>query len=678
MADVTTVFQDQASWLTGTTLDTVASDPAGKLIPSKGASAVAEIYDAYSLAVYSRIRDGSGTSAANLGKAAAGTIADNGASTYAWAARADDGRSYLTGGKITYAYHASMAKASTDGKTWAQSGGLRFKLTTVTAQVLMTRAGRFSMGIDANSLPYFSWVHNSGTYTITAAAAHIIVANTPTVLHFAATAGTAYFYKDGTLVASIPGLTGKNDPGTGSLVVSCTGVYSDVFLIGEYYNSNALALQCTSGRWEKVVDLGVGKDQTLRYMTIVSKKKFNHSISMQVAFATTEVGLDDARSYGFSVEQYETEKFHAPETTLSHGRYMKVSLNLTGVNFDYQLPIVDSLTIVTRDIGTVTYEQGDLDFSDFILPLPSEIKTPETLSDALAELQALKAITRDIVARQSNLGGGGGYPTISHTVQLTVYEQALRDWLKRVVAESGTDSYSFMNLPVTVKSLAGAVDKLNIFMADHPVETATHGCTAGTIACSASITDHNDDTDAHTGTGTLGLRSLSVHAALVNSTHGLPAGSSFASLLEVDGQIQDACLQGPESSAYVYDHVTGRISSHNVATAVHGAPASHYLVYCGNSVPDGDSLYENAGAVAGHAADQTTHGSDGSIMGLFDVSLAVSTHSGDETSVHGISNTANLLTTSSGLTVTMDSAVDSIVNAALGGHENNCVNFATV
>jgi hypothetical protein len=649
MSDVTTVLNDQTSWETGDLVGLTAFDPAGKLIPSVDATEIASIYDNYSLAVYARIRDGTGTSIASLGQQTTGTLTGG-----TWAARADDGRAYLTGGSISFAYHASMAKADSDGKTRCQGGGLRFKLSSVTAQVLMTRAGRFSLGIDANLLPYFSWVHSTGTSTITALSAHIIVANTPTVLHFSAREGAAYLYKDGALVASVTGLTGINDPGTGALVVACTGVYSDAFLVGEYYNSGMLAAQRYSGTWEKTVDLGVGKDQTLRYFTIVSKKKFNHAISIAISFATTEATLDDARVYNFSVDQYETEKYHAPETTLTHGRYMKVALSLSGRNFDYQLPIVDSLTLVTRDIGTVLYEPGDLDFDDFYLPEPTETQTPESLEGALADLARLKAAITEIRQRQESVGFGFG----RRIAALEKPHAALVTGVHGVSDGSAIASVNVVDSQITSACAAGAPGGTIHEAIDALISTAIGA--GGTIheAIDALIS---------TAIGAGGVIDnavdslISTHAAIRVNVHGVGAGSYIA-------------YTGAPYQGYAVEEIAvGAVTTHVANADPHsgGTGGAHYAKDSELSTVSGvanDAHADAATAISNAATAQST-ANDAHTDAATAYTYAGNAH-GDAATAQSRADAAYTLA---------DAATTAAeVGTYIGAHADNCLNWNPV
>jgi len=408
VADTTTTIDSQDDWRDGSPITgVIAYDPAGKIIPSVGLTEIAEMAVYGSLAVFARVRDGEGTDIANLGSGANGVLTPG-----SWAERTDDGRNNLTGGSITFPYHSSMIETDDEGKAYGQSGGMYIKLSSISAQVLMTRSGRFALGITAAGRPYLNWVYKGGTYTITAPEAYAVEVDVPCSISFSAHSGSARLKKDGKLVASVSGLEGASVTTTSALVCSCTGLWSDIYLFGGGTEGDGLCRGKYTGSWEKTFDLGEGISQTLRHLTITSKKKHNHSISVAVSYANRKAELaKTAVQFRFSVAQFEDEKFYPPETTYSAGRYMRIAVVLNGTDYDAQLPLVDKIVIVSRDFGDPTYTEETLGFDEWEEVLLPEEQSPEDLAGAIREINRLKAAVREIQRKTSSTGGIPSFPT---------------------------------------------------------------------------------------------------------------------------------------------------------------------------------------------------------------------------------------------------------------------------
>jgi len=667
MADQTFTYDAQEDWESGDELnDVIAYDPAGKLIPSIGITTIAGVQDDYSLAVYCRVRDGSGTTIANLGSANDGTLANldgEGTSDYSWSTKTD-GRAELTGGKIAVSHHSSFDPEDSAGHEWTQGAGIRFKLSSVSAQELMARAGRFVLGIDADDKPYVQWVHSGGIYTLTAGAAYVVEANVPTVLEMYGSGGSCELYKDGKRIASVSGLSGK-DCSTGDLVVKCTGTYSDFYLLGNAsgrgYN---IPGNRSSGTWEKTVDLGETADQTLRYIEVEASKGTRNSITIYTSFGDDIGHLEEESTYTFSIEEWSTQKFYPPETGLSHGRYLLIRISMSGQDFDYQLPVLDKLTVVTRDISTVAYDEEDFDDDTYEEVFVLEAKKPESLEEALADIKKLKEIVRNIneeLGRTTRASWGVG-TSMRHVTNH--YSGLAADQVERISDIEGD-----------ISRLETMISAVHAMLLGHTTNTSVHiDCGASTNACRDWVTNQlsgyvtYEDISYYYSSGEVDAeieKAIDAHNGPYE--HGCPGAGiacdiGYATPEDVTTAIGTHAalttgVHGAESKYLVYDNnsgqiLTSRIASHAGATATHGCTGGE--IACISDIPSlsgyateswvGDHYAAKAyeSTIDTHIGQSNPHSGSASNTALGLVASDLSSHAGAANPHSGSASTGDI------------------------------------
>ena len=149
MAETYTI-DSQADWETGEFTDCHAVDPVGKLTPGVSPETLAKLVADDGLAVYLRCREGAGTTIENAANASyPGTLAD----ASAWRER-PDGRHYLHGSSISVPYFSGMTYTDDNDHSWSYAAQIRVRFSAFSAQILMQRANRFQLGVDASGYPY--------------------------------------------------------------------------------------------------------------------------------------------------------------------------------------------------------------------------------------------------------------------------------------------------------------------------------------------------------------------------------------------------------------------------------------------------------------------------------------------------------------------------------------------
>lgn len=554
----TLLFESQSDWESGNLSGMVASDPAGKLSLAVDINQVAALVDEGSLAVFSRLDEGSGTTVANLGAAADGTI-----NSGTWVER-NDGRHYLSAGQIQYPYHSSMAVTDDNGKAYVLSAGLRIRLSTVTAQVFMQRANRFSLGVDSNGYPYATYEAADGTHKATGK--QKIEAGKWYYLVVIVNQASLTLMVNGSTAARNSGFDLKDDPKTGDLVVSCTGDFSTVAYSGDGSRIEQLVRQSTSGIWEKKIDLGA-EDWTVQYLSITTvKNEHEHSISVSVAFADSEDELPFAKEWSWTPGGG-VDLFVPPELGLIYGHWISIRVRSSAMDWDRDQPLIDRLELHLRVpyVPLTEYEDDEYIGGEYITP--HEEQGPEDLAGALAEIRKLKANITELKRRTSSLGGGfrglrGRVNTLEDKVDEVSPNQAamfVYNWTGDAVLAaqvSGNPTWRLLALEQAVENIKHDLSGMQQTDINYAVAIGTN---SGNIsALQDSVNQISADLNDHIGRST--------------NVHGVADGSAVASLNNVDLAIQEHDgAQDPHSimNWASVGTVDSKILAHNTSSSPH-------------------------------------------------------------------------------------------------------------
>jgi len=401
VADVVVSVNSEAEWEAGGLDGCNALDPAGKLTLGVSSATIAEYVSEGALAVFIRCREGTGTTLENPGLAGDGTLSN----ADAWRTR-DDGRHYLYGRQVTVAFHASFAIADDEGDKYCQSAGIVVKLESIAAQIFMTRANRFQLGITAGGLPYASYYDKGGTWRMATAGEAL---ETGVWYELAMTAGNGfvYLYVDGVRKAGVTGFYGRPDPGSGSLVVAVSGgLYSTFYLFGDTTDGSSLLRGSTSGTWSKVTALTTR--HTLRKVIVDSAIGEEHSGTITFAFADAEANLDYVPVLTFNLQDQAAWTYWPPEKGLKAGTYVKITIQLTARSWDRDVPIVDYVTATFCDCVTSLYDYEGYEETpayEEVLPVP-ELPIPEDLNGLIQEIIRQREQITELQRSDASLGLG--------------------------------------------------------------------------------------------------------------------------------------------------------------------------------------------------------------------------------------------------------------------------------
>lgn len=688
--DAVYTYNSQGEWETGTFYNLIASSPAGKLCLAMSLDQVAEFVLAGALAVYCRCDEGSGTALDNLGLAANGVL-----SGATWKTRTD-GRVYLTDGGATVAYHASMAIAGGDGKKYDASGGIIFRVTALSAQVLMTRANRFILGIDASGKPYVSYKFASGWYTITGRSA--LVVNTWYGLSFTANRGSVLLSLDGEVVArlAVSGVTCADDPLTG-LVVAVTGDWTDFFYFGDGTSGVAIARPSTSGYWEKTIQFD--RRRALRHCYVNSDKlEAEHSLSVAITFADSEEDLEyqGDRRRTWTVEDGENW-LEPAEENLHAGTWALIRVTLGAGSWHRQVPLVDQVVATFREVTAALTEPDETGVNGGG-GLPEELRAPENLEEALVRIAELQESVREIKKNMGSSfggdGGAGGGESVSDWAD--EIERFMGFWTGAAWWRQGNEASELLSRNTSeilqvlvdghfshrdsIEELWEAMDQLAVSLTAFVTAQIDASVLEGGAvdnAIDALIATHNADVyDVHGIAATADLQdsedvatAIGVHALLSYGVHGSPnigdplmTDSGVDALVTAHGNLTYGTHGCPNLISDMEDDVDPAIAS---AVSAHAGAADPHTGYCLESAGYATDA-EVSSAISTHNGAVAAHSGQGWIDSAEAGSIAdgaVSDHNSDVNahSARGWLDDADV------------DAIVSIHDNSAGAHDGGCV-----
>ena len=619
MADVVVSVNSEAEWEAGGLDGCNALDPAGKLTLGVSSATIAEYVSEGALAVFIRCREGTGTTLENPGLAGDGTLSN----ADAWRTR-DDGRHYLYGRQVTVAFHASFAIADDEGDKYCQSAGIVVKLESIAAQIFMTRANRFQLGITAGGLPYASYYDKGGTWRMATAGEAL---ETGVWYELAMTAGNGfvYLYVDGVRKAGVTGFYGRPDPGSGSLVVAVSGgLYSTFYLFGDTTDGSSLLRGSTSGTWSKVTALTTR--HTLRKVIVDSAIGEEHSGTITFAFADAEANLDYVPVLTFNLQDQAAWTYWPSEKGLKAGTYVKITIQLTARSWDRDVPIVDYVTATFCDCVTSLYDYEGYEETpayEEVLPVP-ELPIPEDLNGLIQEIIRQREQITELKRSDASLGLGldglgdavgnlaqriGAYITAPDMgTGVPGYRLYYKDTAKlceELLQRIQVNESQLFGVASLVPPLVSRMTRLEENMLTEADITA--------------MLQGGGDIDSAIDT------LIATHAALQTGVHGISDGSAIASMNAVDGAISGACSAPGET---IYDHVTGRISSHVGETDPHTQYCLESANYATQSWVTGKGYLtdpEVDGLISDHNSSGLAHSGQGWVD-QSDINSALSAH----------------------------------------------------
>jgi hypothetical protein len=671
LAKQTLSYDSQTDWETGDMSGLIAVDPAGKLSLGTDLEKIASYRIDGSLAVYCRLSEGMGTTIANLGSAGSGTLIYGN-----WEER-EDGRHYLSNGQVQVPYHSSMAVKPTIGdnpQSYLMAAGLRVRVSSLGAQVLMQRDNRFSLGIDVSGYPYARYLATDG-WKIAKSSSKLEV-NKWYVLSIGGTGSSVTLYQDGSIKARTVGFESKADPYSGALIVTCNGDFTDFAYSGDGTSVDELVRQSTSGVWEKKIDLGED-DWTLQYVTMLSAKDVHeHSISMTVTFADTEDEIPFAEDWKFSCEGGE-ELLVPPEEGLIHGHWIGIQVRMSAMSWDRVLPLVEELNVALRTTAPVLGEYEDDEYVGEE-GLEEEPQKPENIEAALKAIKDLKVNLIELNRKSSSLGEDIG----SLDTRLTAVEDeqeeidpAFLKWLygyeipdslanlrrdfeshKELVMQAITDVA--MNLALLGSRIYDVEDKVDVpgYLAWTDQSEQRQVGVRVVYLLSLALQDDGLIDDAI-------KENIATHAALVTGVHGA-LGADLATEQDVANAVSaHAELRTGAHGAEVGDRIalfsdiTDEINAHAVLKRnIHGVGASD--IACMQDILT-------------HAA--ITTGVHGAAIGDKVGKPAVDDHAVLITEVHGLGYGEYFMASYGENQI---GATELYVNDAISYHQNLCANFS--
>lgn len=665
MADQVFTYDSQGEWEGGDLDNVVAFDPAGKLVPTMDATRVANYLadSVEDMTVYCRCRDASGSTIVNHGDAADGTAA-----SHTWQTKTD-GRSYLRGGTVTIPYNASMAIANANGDKFDIAGGLACSFPSFSAQVLMTRANRFKLGIDASNKPYASYYDGAGAWQ-TATAGDALDADTWYRLSMSINNGHMNLYVNGAVKSYISGITEREDAGSGDLVVACTGDYRDFWLYGEG-TYNDLSNQPSTGNWEKIIDLT--GDGTLRHIVAVCDLvDAEHSISISVAFDDDEDNLDYVEKWSWPLGDG-TNRLYPPKLGLLHGQYMKIKTTLSGSEQNRTLPILDSMVVTTRTPGTAL-GTWKADRGIYQVLAKIEERVPESLPDVIRVIVRIIERVNDLQEKFTPYGPGPTGPADEGPgTDRFFIEDIVDDKLRFHNGDGFAHGKVQMryNEHENATAATASVGCHGVFAPYSIIDSNFVNLTANN-----AIAAHAGDASAHHTKYTDGAAELVITAELVN---GQSIDNAIDSLIGTHAAV-NTNVHGAGATGIADNAAVGTAVSNHAAVSmnIHGLTGDKYVA---------GSTYEDQNfntAIASHNASDGKHGLSGGVhvagansanqnlenelnthtsasnphsSSASDTDL--SNHAATHTSVHGCTHVAE---------------VDDITSA-IGVHEGRCDNY---
>jgi hypothetical protein len=548
-----------------------------------------------------------------------------------------------------------MAIADDAGDKYCQSAGILVKFSAISAQIIMTRANRFKLGIDASGYPYVSYYNNGHTWT-TATSSVALTTGVWYELSMVAGNGFLYLYVDRERKAGVTGFYAHADPASGNLVVALTGAsYSTFFLFGDSTDGSAYLSGSVSGIWEKTVALGAR--QTLRKVIVDSAIGGEHSGTIMFSFADAEADLDFEPYLTFSLQDEAAWTYWHPERNLKAGTYVRIRVQLSAKSWDRSVPIVDYVTATFRDCVVAVYDSDGMTEApayEKVLPI-AEQPLPEDLSGLIAEILRQREQLTEL-ERSTAAGIGGVSDAVSDLAQRIGAYISIPDMGMGVPGYRlyYTDVAKLCEqlgerLQIQESQLFGVASLIPPLMN----RVGTLEDTMFTAADLAAELEDGGDIDVAVDA------LIATHAALQTGVHGVSDGSAIASLNSVDSAITGACSAPGET---VYDHVTTRIGTH---AGDSGDPHSAAGYLQSGDMGGYATDAEVTAAVSQHNLSPSAH----STMNWVDSTEATTIAAGEVSDHDSASGAHSARDWQSG------SEVDSAIAANITGHENDCGNY---
>jgi len=611
MARQTITIDSQADWNTGEFSGTNSLDPAGSIILGVDSTRIADYVDKGGLAVYCRCYEGAGSTAANVGIAGDATL-----TSHAWVER-DDGRSWLSGGTATVAEHASMYISDDNSKKYRQSGGIRIKLSSIAAQVLMTRGYVFILGINSDGKPYITARFGAD---VTKTAADALEVDREYTISFTLNNNTMMLYVDGVLKLSYTGTRQIQASEGFDLTVGCAGYWTDFYFFGDGDRGTAIEAQATGGYWKKTIDLG--EVMKLQHLYVnCAKIEEEHSISARVSFGSTEDEISFEQSDNsilWTIEDGESWN-EPPATKLKYGQYVEIKVQLGTMDWTRDLPLVYEFEAEFMPLSAGLLSSLDEDDEDVYSELQSDLQAntiPEDLESALIAIRELQAIVDEDRRPNSSSAGSGGM-SIS-AIRAAVARNA--DYAAEMSGQISDLSAAFGEFSPTQLGTANFLSGLSegrardlmvgMILNNESAIDANGILITGHIAEVYADDVHNLLTDAPWS------GDIATHAALTTGVHGAGAGAYICYAKQYPYEAE-SWIEGLRADLTWHVQAPGGIL---------GGPIAHFLdaddIAAIGTIPDLATTTEVATAVSDHAALTTaaSPGVHGAVTGV-DIAL---------------------------------------------------------
>ena len=437
--------------------------------------------------------------------------------------------------------------------------------------------------------------------------------------------GFIYLYVDGVRKAGVTGFYGRPDPGSGSLVVAVSGgLYSTFYLFGDTTDGSSLLRGSTSGTWSKVTALTTR--HTLRKVIVDSAIGEEHSGTITFAFADAEANLDYVPVLTFNLQDQAAWTYWPPEKGLKAGTYVKITIQLTARSWDRDVPIVDYVTATFCDCVTSLYDYEGYEETpayEEVLPVP-ELPIPEDLNGLIQEIIRQREQITELQRSDASLGLGldGLGDAVGNLAQ------RIGAYITAPDMGTGVPGYR-LYYKDTAKLCEELLQRIQVNESQlFGVASLVPPLMSRVTRLEENMLTEADITAMLQGGGDIDSaidKLIATHAALQTGVHGISDGSAIASMNAVDGAISGACSAPGET---IYDHVTGRISSHVGETDPHTQYCLESANYATQSWVTGKGYLtdpEVDGLISDHNSSGLAHSGQGWVD-QSDINSALSAH----------------------------------------------------